>query len=227
MNIHNASITISAVKPAQYPKTYIPEIALAGRSNVGKSSFVNKLLNRKNLARTSSKPGKTATLNFYNIDETFFFVDLPGYGYAEVSKKEREKWGEMIDTYLNKREQLRMTFLLVDARHKPTAEDVAMHEWIKHFYGKSIVIATKVDKVKKSKLDESIELIGETLSLEEDDTLLLFSSETGNGVEDAWEIINEIIHSHKSCLKILIPSPNFILSSKYSSILLNVSLYIL
>jgi len=193
MNIHNASITISAVKPAQYPKTTIPEIALAGRSNVGKSSFINKLLNRKNLARTSSKPGKTATINFYNIDETFFFVDLPGYGYAEVSKKEREKWGEMINTYLNTRPQLKMTFLLVDARHKPTAEDVAMHEWIKHFYGKSIVIATKVDKVKKSKLDECIELIGETLDLEENDTLVLFSSESGNGCDDSWEIIKEII----------------------------------
>lgn len=193
MNIHNAALTISAVKPAQYPKTQIPEIALAGRSNVGKSSFVNKLLGRKNLARTSSKPGKTATLNFYNIDDTFFFVDLPGYGYAEVSKKEKEKWGEMINTYLNMRPQLRFTLLLVDARHKPSAEDVSMHEWIKHFYGKSIVVATKVDKVKKSKLDENIELIGETLGLEEDDTLLLFSAENGNGYDDAWEIINEII----------------------------------
>lgn len=193
MNIHNAQITISAVKPAQYPPTSIPEIALAGRSNVGKSSFINKLLNRKNLARTSSKPGKTATLNFYNIDDTFFFVDLPGYGYAEVSKKEREKWGEMINLYLNTREQLVYTFLLVDARHKPTADDIAMHKWIKHYYGKSIVIATKADKVKKTKLLENIEIIKKTLSLDEDDTLVVFSAEKGTGADDAWNIIKNLI----------------------------------
>ncbi len=193
MNIHNASISISAVKPAQYPATLIPEIALAGRSNVGKSSFINKLLNRKSLARTSSKPGKTATLNFYNIDDTFFFVDLPGYGYAEVSKKEREKWGEMINQYLNTRQQLVATFLLVDARHKPTNDDVSMHNWIKHNYGKSIVIATKADKVKKSKLDENLDVIKKTLSLDKEDKLLLFSAEKGTGVEDAWEIIKFFI----------------------------------
>lgn len=193
MNIHNASITISAVKPQQYPQTVIPEIALAGRSNVGKSSFVNKLLNRKNLARTSSKPGKTATINFYNIDDTFFFVDLPGYGYAEVSKKEREKWGEMINHYLNTREQLVSTFLLVDARHKPTADDVSMHNWIRHCYGSSIVIATKADKVKKSKLEENIEVIKKTLGLDENDTLVLFSAEKGTGAEEAWNIIKKLI----------------------------------
>lgn len=193
MNIHNAQITISAVKPTQYPATSIPEIALAGRSNVGKSSFINKLLNRKNLARTSSKPGKTATLNFYNIDDTFFFVDLPGYGYAEVSKKEREKWAEMINRYLNSRPQLVFTFLLVDARHKPTADDVSMHTWIKHCYGKSIVIATKADKVKKSKLEENIEVIKKTLTLDENDTLIVFSSEKGTGADDAWNIIKKLI----------------------------------
>ena len=193
MNIHNAQITISAVKPTQYPQTIIPEIALAGRSNVGKSSFINKLLNRKNLARTSSKPGKTATINFYNIDDTFFFVDLPGYGYAEVSKKEREKWAEMINRYLNSREQLAFTFLLVDARHKPTADDVSMHNWIKHYYGKSIVIATKADKVKKSKLEENIEVIKKTLALDENDTLVVFSAEKGIGADDAWGIIKNLI----------------------------------
>lgn len=197
MNIHNASLTISAVKPAQYPVTFVPEIALAGRSNVGKSSFVNKLLNRKSLARTSSKPGKTATLNFYNIDDTFFFVDLPGYGYAEVSKKEREKWAEMINHYLNSRNQLVSTFLLVDARHKPTADDVAMHNWIKHNHGASVVIATKADKVKKSKLDENIEIIKKTLNLDDNDTLLLFSAEKGTGVEEAWNTIKSLIKSEE------------------------------
>ncbi len=193
MNIHNAQITISAVKPTQYPQTIIPEIALAGRSNVGKSSFINKLLNRKNLARTSSKPGKTATINFYNIDNAFFFVDLPGYGYAEVSKKEREKWAEMINRYLNSREQLVFTFLLVDSRHKPTADDISMHQWIKHYYGKSIVIATKADKVKKSKLQENIEVIKKTLALDENDTLVVFSAEKGTGTDDAWGIIKNLI----------------------------------
>lgn len=193
MNIHNASITISAVKPSQYPASIIPEIALAGRSNVGKSSFINKLLNRKSLARTSSKPGKTATLNFYNIDNTFYFVDLPGYGYAEVSKKEREKWAEMINQYLNTRNQLVATFLLVDARHKPTADDIAMHQWIKHNYGSSVVIATKADKVKKSKLDENLQLIKKTLELDDSDILVLFSAEKGTGSDDAWEIISNFI----------------------------------
>jgi len=197
MNIHNASITISAVKPQQYPQTVIPEIALAGRSNVGKSSFINKLLNRKNLARTSSKPGKTATINFYNVDDTFFFVDLPGYGYAEVSKKEREKWGEMINRYLNTREQLVATFLLVDARHKPTADDVSMYNWIKHCYGNTIVIATKADKVKKSKLDENLEVIKKTLNLDEEDTLVLFSAEKGTGADEAWGIIKSFLDSEE------------------------------
>lgn len=193
MNIHNAEITISAVKPSQYPPTSIPEIALAGRSNVGKSSFINRLLNRKHLARTSSHPGKTATLNFYNIDDTFFFVDLPGYGYAQVSKAERDKWAAMINTYLTSRPQLRTTILLVDARHKPTGDDLAMYSWIKHNHGAVIVVATKTDKVKKSRLSENLALIKETLSLASEDTFLPFSAETGLGKEEAWEIIKEII----------------------------------
>lgn len=192
MNLHNASLTISAVKPQQYPPTTIPEIALAGRSNVGKSSFVNKLLNRKSLARTSSKPGKTATLNFYNIDNCFYFVDLPGYGYAEVSKFEREKWAKMINLYLTSRPQLCSTFLIVDFRHKPTADDLAMFNWIKQRHGFAVVIATKVDKVKKSKYDESLKVIINTLPFSEDDILLPFSAEKGTGIEDVWKLICEL-----------------------------------
>ena len=143
MKVHEAEIVISAVSPAQYPDTPLPEIALAGRSNVGKSSFINTLINRKNLARTSSKPGKTQTLNFYLIENTLHFVDVPGYGYAKVSKTERAKWGKMIETYLEQREQLRAVVSLVDLRHAPSQEDVQMYEFLKYYEIPVIVVATK------------------------------------------------------------------------------------
>ena len=130
MNLHNASITVSAVSRKQYPSGGLPEFAFVGRSNVGKSSLINKLLNRKSLARVSSNPGKTATINFYNIDDTIYLVDLPGYGYANRSKSETEKWGAMIDDYLNNRKELVRTIMLVDSRHKPTKDDITMAEWI-------------------------------------------------------------------------------------------------
>ena len=152
MNLHNARFEISAVSPAQYPKGDIKEIAFAGRSNVGKSSMINKILNRKNLARTSSKPGKTATINFYNIDDALYFVDLPGYGYAARSKSETKNWGKMMEEYLATRPQLLTTILLVDSRHKPTDDDKMMLDWIRHYYENIIVVATKVDKLKKSEI---------------------------------------------------------------------------
>ena len=133
MKVTSADIVISAVKPEQYPESEMPEIALAGRSNVGKSSFINKMLNRKSLARTSSKPGKTQTLNFFIINESFHFVDVPGYGYAKVSKTERAAWGRMIETYLTKREQLKAVVLILDLRHPPTADDVMMYDFLKHY----------------------------------------------------------------------------------------------
>ena len=194
MNIHNASLTISAVAPKQYPAGNIPEIALAGRSNVGKSSFVNKFLNRKSLARTSSKPGKTATLNFYNIDNTMYFVDLPGYGYAEVSKAEREKWAEMINRYLTSRPQLVTTFLIIDARHKPTKDDVTMYNWIKGQYGFVCSIVTKADKVKKTQLEKNLEIIKQTFCADESDRFILYSAETGQGVAEAMALIKELIN---------------------------------
>ncbi len=193
MNLNNASLVISAVKEAQYPKSGLPEVAFAGRSNVGKSSFINKMLNRKNLARTSSKPGKTATINFYNIDNTLMLVDLPGYGYAEVSKTEKAKWGEMINHYLYTRESLMTTFLVVDARHKPSREDVSMYGFLKETQDGVIVIATKIDKVKKSELSDNLELIKATLSLDDADLLIPFSSEKGLGVDEAWEVLNDIV----------------------------------
>ena len=193
MNLNNASLLISAVKESQYPKTKMPEVAFAGRSNVGKSSFINKILNRKNLARTSGKPGKTATINFYNIDNTLMLVDLPGYGYAEVPKSEKEKWAEMINHYLYTRENLMTTFLVVDSRHKPSADDLKMYEFLKDNQGCVIVIATKVDKVKKSELEKNLELIKTSLSLDEDDVLIPFSAEKGVGVEDAWEVLYDVV----------------------------------
>lgn len=192
MNIHNASLTISAVSPSQYPATPFPDIAFAGRSNVGKSSFINRLLNRKSLARTSSKPGKTATINFYNIDNTVNFVDLPGYGYASVSKEEKIKWGKMIETYLNQRENLKVTALLVDARHKPTPDDIKMAQWILSRHGFLFVIATKCDKIAKTKLSDFLDEIYYTLNLTDDDILIPFSAETGMGCDDAWEAVREL-----------------------------------
>ncbi len=192
MNIHNASLTISAVSPKQYPCAGFPEIAFAGRSNVGKSSLINKLLNRKSLARTSSKPGKTATINFYNIDDCLYFVDLPGYGYAQVSKEEKKKWAVMIETYLNSRQQLKCTALLVDARHKPTTDDATMLNYIRRTQGYALVFATKCDKLPKTKLNEHLDEVYFTLALGDDDIMIPVSGETGFGIEDAWEAIREL-----------------------------------
>lgn len=193
MKVVSSDIVISAVKPEQYPDVELPEFALAGRSNVGKSSFINKMLNRKGLARISSKPGKTQTLNFYLINEILHFVDVPGYGYAKVSKKEREAWGKMIETYLTSREQLRAVVLIVDLRHQPTKDDVMMYEFLKHYEIPCIIIATKADKVPKSKWQKHIKVTRETLDVDPSDSLILFSSETGKGKEEAWAAIKGLM----------------------------------
>lgn len=189
MKVTSSNIVISAVKPAQYPEGDLPEFALAGRSNVGKSSFINKMLNRKGLARISSKPGKTQTLNFYLINEILHFVDVPGYGYAKVSKKEREAWGKMIETYLTTREQLKAVVLIVDLRHPPTEDDVMMYNFLKHYNIPCIVIATKADKISKSKWQKHLNVTEETLDLDPEDTIILFSSETGQGKDKAWAML--------------------------------------
>ncbi|HFR3412279.1 TPA: ribosome biogenesis GTP-binding protein YihA/YsxC, partial [Streptococcus suis] len=159
INTHNAEILLSAVSKAQYPDDDIPEIALAGRSNVGKSSFINTLLGRKNLARTSGKPGKTQQLNFYNIDDKIRFVDVPGYGYAKVSKTERAKWGKMIEEYLTSRDNLRVVVSLVDMRHEPSADDVQMYEFLKYYEIPVIVVATKADKIPRGKWNKHESII--------------------------------------------------------------------
>ncbi len=190
MNIHNADITISAVSPKQYPNTNIPEFAFAGRSNVGKSSLINKLLNRKALARVSGTPGKTVTINFYNIDDTIFLVDLPGYGYASRSKEEIKKWGNMIESYLNNREQIYQVFLLVDSRHKPSDQDKMMLDWIRACQESVVVIATKTDKLSKKQLEENLEMIYGELHLTDDDILIPFSVKNDEGKFTVWDIIN-------------------------------------
>ncbi|KYD30858.1 ribosome biogenesis GTP-binding protein YihA/YsxC [Parageobacillus toebii] len=193
MNVTKAEIAVSAVKPEQYPDGALPEFALAGRSNVGKSSFINKMINRKNLARTSSKPGKTQTLNFYLINESFYFVDVPGYGFARVSKKEREAWGKMMETYFTTREQLHAVVLIVDLRHPPTKDDVMMYEFLKHYQIPTIIIATKADKVPKGKWQKHLKVVRETLNIIEDDKLILFSAETGQGKEEAWAALERFL----------------------------------
>ncbi|MEH7442362.1 ribosome biogenesis GTP-binding protein YihA/YsxC [Bacillus sp. JJ1122] len=189
MKVNSAEIVISAVRPNQYPETTLPEFALAGRSNVGKSSFINKMLNRKSLARTSSKPGKTQTLNFYLINEMLHFVDVPGYGYAKVSKSEREAWGKMIETYITSREQLKAMLLIVDLRHPPSKDDVMMYDFLKHYDIPVIIIATKADKIPKSKWQKHLKITKETLDLDPNDTIILFSSETGEGKDKAWSVL--------------------------------------
>ncbi|WP_251549430.1 ribosome biogenesis GTP-binding protein YihA/YsxC [Neobacillus muris] len=189
MKVVSSDIVISAVKPEQYPATDLPEFALAGRSNVGKSSFINRMLNRKGLARISSKPGKTQTLNFFLINEVLHFVDVPGYGYAKVSKTERAAWGRMIETYFTTREQLRAVVLIVDLRHPPTEDDVMMYDFLKHYELPCIVIATKADKIPKGKWQKHLKVTKETLQLEKDDHIVVFSSETGEGKDQVWAII--------------------------------------
>ncbi|WP_082233683.1 ribosome biogenesis GTP-binding protein YihA/YsxC [Halobacillus massiliensis] len=193
MKVNHAEIVISAASKKQYPADPIPEIALAGRSNVGKSSFINKLISRKNLARTSSKPGKTQTLNFYKINEAFHFVDVPGYGYAKVSKKERAKWGKMMKEYFAEREQLRATALIVDIRHEPSDEDCMMYDYLKYFDLPVIVIATKLDKIKKGNIQKQLKLVSSTLEMAEDDLLIPFSAETGEGKDQSWKVIREYL----------------------------------
>jgi GTP-binding protein len=169
-----------------------PEIAFAGKSNVGKSSLINSLINRKSLARTSSQPGKTQTINFYNVNEALYFVDLPGYGYAKVSVAIKEKWGKMIENYLEKSKQLKLIFLLIDIRHEPSENDKMMYDWIVYQGYHPVIIATKLDKIKRSQKDKHIKIIKETLSVEAETIIVPFSSQTKQGVEEVWEIIEQV-----------------------------------
>ena len=192
MIVNNASLAAVGVKEEQYPKTGLPEIAMAGKSNVGKSSLINTLLRRKALARTSSQPGKTQTINFYQVENAFYFVDLPGYGYAKVSKTERERWAKMIDDYLHTRQTLLQVILLVDGRHEPSANDVQMLEWIRSFGYAPVVIATKMDKMGKQQQAKALKLIRQTLHLESGQ-LFPFSALTKDGTEAIWEMLDKLL----------------------------------
>lgn len=185
-NINFADIEISAVSKVQYPELNLPEVALAGRSNVGKSSLINSLINRKKLARTSRKPGKTRTLNFYNIENEIMFVDVPGYGYAKVSKKEQEKWGAMMEEYFSFREELKLAILIVDLRHKPTVQDRQMYDFLKFFDLPVLVAATKADKVKNSQRKNQKNQVIDTLEMFEEDMLVVYSAETREGKDEMW-----------------------------------------
>ncbi|WP_323704625.1 ribosome biogenesis GTP-binding protein YihA/YsxC [Mammaliicoccus sp. Dog046] len=193
INPNNVDIIISAVDPKQYPETGLPEIALSGRSNVGKSTFINTLISRKKVARTSSKPGKTQTLNFFNIDEQLVFVDVPGYGYAKVSKKQREQFGKMIEQYLTTRQSLQCVVQLVDIRHKPTQDDVLMYNYLKHFGIPTIIIATKEDKIPKGKVQKHLKIIRQTLEVDPDDQLVSYSSLNKDKTDQIWSLLSQFI----------------------------------
>lgn len=166
-----------------------PEFAFAGKSNVGKSSLINALMNRKAYARTSAQPGKTQTINFYNINDVLYYVDLPGYGYAKVSQTEKEKWGKMIERYLHKSKQIRQVFLLVDIRHEPGANDKQMYEWIVYNGYRPVIIATKLDKINRSQIQKHVKMVRTGLGLQKDDILIPFSAETKQGRDEIWALI--------------------------------------
>ena len=193
INFNNINLIISAVKKAQYPDTGLTEVALSGRSNVGKSTFINSMIGRKNMARTSQQPGKTQTLNFYNIDEQLIFVDVPGYGYAKVSKVQREKFGKMNEEYITQRENLKLVIQLVDLRHQPTEDDVLMYNYLKHFDIPTLVICTKEDKIAKGKVQKHIKRIKDKLELESGDNIISYSSIKNSKQQEIWNFIETYI----------------------------------
>ena len=180
---------------SKLPDNEMPEIAFAGKSNVGKSSLINGLINRKSLARTSSQPGKTQTINFYNVNKNLYFVDLPGYGYAKVSMSVQEKWGDMIERYLRTSKQLKAVFLLIDIRHEPSANDKAMYDWIVYNGYNPIIIATKMDKIKRSQLQKNISIIKKGLEVQPGTIVIPYSAMTKQGRDEVWEVINASVIS--------------------------------
>ncbi|NLL82436.1 MAG: YihA family ribosome biogenesis GTP-binding protein [Tissierellia bacterium] len=197
MKIIKSDLHQIAVLAEQYPNDDLPEIAFAGRSNVGKSSFINSMINRKNLARTSGKPGKTRTINFYIINDSFRFVDLPGYGYAVASAKEKEKWAKIINTYLETRKNLAEIVLIVDIRHEPTSQDKMMYEWIIAMGYKGIVIATKADKISKGNWQKNTKIIRQKLGIKDADLVIPYSSENKLNAEKIWSIFKPILEKTK------------------------------
>ncbi len=193
MEVKKSSLAAVGVTFAQYPSDNKPEIAFVGKSNVGKSTLINAILNRKALARTSSQPGKTRTINFYNVNDKIYVVDLPGYGYAKASKTEIQKWGVMVESYLQKRESLSGIILLIDIRHEPGKNDIMMYDWLKHYHYPMIIVATKADKLNRSQIPKHLSMIRKTLALSEQDKLIAFSSTAKTGVTELWEQIDAFL----------------------------------
>ncbi len=193
MIIKNVSLETVCGITSRLPENRLPEVAFAGKSNVGKSSLINALMNRKSLARTSSQPGKTQTINYYNINNSLYFVDLPGYGYARANEKVKAQWGRMVENYFHRSKMLRQVFLLIDIRHAPSENDRMMYDWILKNGYSPIIIATKLDKIKKSQIEAQMELIASTLRTEEGTVMLPFSSQTKQGRDEIYEILDKIM----------------------------------
>ena len=193
MVIKNVALETVCGVTSKLPDNPYNEVAFAGKSNVGKSSLINALMNRKSLARTSAQPGKTQTINFYNINDAMYLVDLPGYGYAKVSEQEKEKWGKMIERYLQTSKKLKAVFLLIDIRHDPSANDRQMYEWMVYQGYAPIIIATKLDKIKRSQIQKNVKAIREGLNVEPGTIIVPFSAETKQGRDEIWELIDSFV----------------------------------
>ena len=189
VNVQKAEFVLSAVSPKNFLKDGLPQVAFAGRSNVGKSSVINRLLNRKNFARVGAAPGKTIHINYFKIDGAFYLVDLPGYGYAKVSKAERDRWGKLMEDYFARPDLLTLGVMIVDSRHKPTADDCTMAQWFRDTGCPLIVVANKLDKLKKSEIEPNLQLVRETLELDENAVLIPFSAEMGTGRDELLRAI--------------------------------------
>lgn len=195
MVIRNVNLETVCGITSKLPATTLPEVAFAGKSNVGKSSLINALMNRKSLARTSAQPGKTQTINFYNINNEIYFVDLPGYGYARANEEVKAKWGKMIEDYLHKSKQLRIVFLLIDIRHAPSENDRIMYEWINKMGYQPIIIATKLDKINRSQIQKQVKLIRTTLGAKADTKIMPFSAETKQGRDEIYALLDQLLEA--------------------------------
>ena len=193
MVIKNVNLETVIGVTSKIPQNMMPELAFAGKSNVGKSSLINALMNRKSLARTSAQPGKTQTINFYNINDALYFVDLPGYGYAKVSRQEKEKWGKMIERYLHQSKVLQAVFLLIDIRHDPSANDKLMYDWICANGFQPIIIATKADKINRSQLQKHVKMVRQGLGVDKNTVVIPFSAQTKQGRDEIYEMIDHIL----------------------------------
>ena len=197
INLQKAEFILSAVAPKFFLRDGMPQVAFSGRSNVGKSSVINRLLNRKNFARVGAAPGKTTQINYFKIDNAFYLVDLPGYGYAKVSKAERDRWGKLMESYFADPELMTLGVMIVDSRHKPTADDCTMARWYREAGCPFVVVANKLDKLKKSQIEPNLQVIRETLELGEEDVVIPFSAEKGTGRQELVSVILDSVQRHK------------------------------